>query len=136
MARLCRLPREIVAALAIATFAAACGAREPQTDAERLARGREIVERMSATLAGAKAFKVTTVETRQEAGRAGTIRKVTLTRETSVRRPDRLYSKATGDRQQRNLVRRRRHHAGAARGQGVRAGASARNARQGARRPR
>jgi hypothetical protein len=98
MARLCRLPREIVAALALATFAAACGGRDPQTDAERLARGREIVERMSARLAGAKAFKVTTVETRQEAGRAGAIRKVTLTRETSVRRPDRLYSKATGDR--------------------------------------
>ena len=98
MARLCRLPHEIVAALAIATFAAACGAREPQTDAERLARGREIVERMSEKLAAAKAFKVTTVETRQEAARAGTIRKVTLTRETSVRRPDRLYSKATGDR--------------------------------------
>jgi hypothetical protein len=93
-----RLPRDIVAALAIATFASACGAREPKTDAERLARGREIVERMSAALAGAKAFKVTTVEKRQEAGRAGAVRTVTLTRETSVRRPDRLYSKVTGDR--------------------------------------
>ena len=93
-----RLPREIVAALAVAAFAAACGAREPKTDAERLARGREIVERMSAALAGAKAFKVTTVETRHEAGRAGAVRAVTLTRETSVRRPDRLYSKVTGDR--------------------------------------
>ena len=86
MARQSRLPREIVAALVIAAFAAACGARQPQTDAERLARGREIVERMSTALAGAKSFKVTTVETRQEAGRAGTVRKVTLTRETSVRR--------------------------------------------------
>ena len=65
MARLCLLPREIVAALAVATFAAACGAREPQTDAERLARGREIVERMSTALAAAKSFKVTTVETRR-----------------------------------------------------------------------
>jgi hypothetical protein len=92
-----RVPREVVAALAIATVAAACGSREPKTDAERLARGREIVERMSATLAAAKAFRVTTVETRQEATRTG-IRKVTLTRETSVRRPDRLYSRVTGDR--------------------------------------
>jgi hypothetical protein len=98
MARLCRLPHEIVAACAIAALAAACGAREPKTDAERLARGREIVERMSEKLAAAKAFRVTTVETRQEAGRGGAIRKVTLTRETSVRRPDRLYSRVTGDR--------------------------------------
>jgi hypothetical protein len=98
MALLSRLPREIVAALALATVASACGGREPKTDAERLARGREIVERMSEKLATAKAFRVTTVETRHEAGRGGTIRKLTVTRETSVRRPDRLYSKATGDR--------------------------------------
>jgi hypothetical protein len=99
MVLLPRLPREVVAGLAVAAMAAACGGGEPKSDAERLARGREIVERMSKTLEAAKAFRVTTVETRQEVGRAGAIRKVTLTRETSVRRPDRLYSKATGDRQ-------------------------------------
>ncbi len=31
----------------------ACGSREPATDAERLARGRELVQQMSARLAAA-----------------------------------------------------------------------------------
>jgi hypothetical protein len=37
----------------IAISLQACGAREPATDAERLARGRELVQQMSARLATA-----------------------------------------------------------------------------------
>ena len=41
-----------------------CGPREPATDAEQLARGRELVQKMSARLAAAPAIKVTTTEVR------------------------------------------------------------------------
>jgi hypothetical protein len=75
----------------------ACGSREPRTDAERLARGREIVERMSAKLGATQAFSVTTLEVRDEVKPSGQPQRVSLTRETTVRRPDRLYSKVTGD---------------------------------------
>ena len=55
-----------VSALAgLATIAlVACGPREPATDAERLARGRELVQQMSARLAAATAISVTTTEVR------------------------------------------------------------------------
>ena len=42
---------------------AACGAREPASDADKLARGRELVQQMSAQLAAASAISVTTIET-------------------------------------------------------------------------
>ena len=42
----------------------ACGPREPTTDAERLARGRELVQQMSARLAAATDVSVTTTEVR------------------------------------------------------------------------
>jgi hypothetical protein len=85
--------------VAVAGAAAACGSGDPRTDAERLARGREIVERMSTRLGSAQAFTVTTVEAREEPSAAGTPRTVTVTRETTVRRPNRLYSKISGDKQ-------------------------------------
>jgi hypothetical protein len=75
-----------------------CGSGEPRTDAERLARGRELVGRMSAALAKAPGFSVTTHEVRTELRTNGEERKLNLTREVTVRRPDRLYSKLTGDR--------------------------------------
>jgi len=87
------------AALAVAaTISTACGSGEPKTDAERLARGREIVEKMSAKLGSASAMLVTTSEVREEVRPDGGVRPVTVTRETTVRRPDRLYSKVVGDR--------------------------------------
>jgi hypothetical protein len=76
----------------------ACGPGTPRTDAERLARGREIIERMSTTLGAAKAFSMATTEVRDEIKSNGAVARVTLTRETMVRRPDRLYSKVSGDR--------------------------------------
>lgn len=89
----------VVALTALATsLSLACGPGEPRTDAERLARGREIIERMSAKLAAAPAFSVTTSEVRDEIRSSGASEQVTLTRATVVRRPDRIYSVVTGGR--------------------------------------
>jgi hypothetical protein len=89
----------VVALTALATsFSLACGPGEPRTDAERLARGREIIERMSAKLAAAPGFSVTTSEVRDEIRSSGASEQVTLTRATVVRRPDRFYSVVTGGR--------------------------------------
>jgi hypothetical protein len=82
---------------AAAGLSIACGSAAPRNDAERLARGREIIERMSKTLGSAQAFSVTTTEVRDEVTK-DKVKQVTLTRETTVRRPDRLYSKVSGDR--------------------------------------
>jgi hypothetical protein len=81
----------------VAGLAGACGPREPRTDAERLARGKEIVEKMSARLGSAKALTVTTREVREEIRANGQPRTRTLTRETALRRPDRVYFKTSGD---------------------------------------
>jgi hypothetical protein len=84
-------------ALLVAGLTGACGPLEPRTDAERLARGREIIERMSTKLGSAQTFSVTTREVRDRVKANGEEQQVTLTRETVVRRPDRLYSKTSGD---------------------------------------
>ena len=59
-AMLCR--SALAGLAAISLFA--CGSREPTTDAERLARGRELVQKMSTRLAAANAMSVTTSEVR------------------------------------------------------------------------
>jgi hypothetical protein len=74
-----------------------CGPREPATDAERLARGREIVERMSAKLGAAQSFTVTTDEKRDQIRAGGDPAQTNVTRELVVRRPDRLYIRTQGD---------------------------------------
>ncbi len=77
---------------------AACGTREPTTDAERLARGRELVEQMSARLGAAKAVSVTTTEVRDAVRVSGAKEPVSQTAVYTVRRPDRFYNKMTGGR--------------------------------------
>jgi hypothetical protein len=86
-----------VVLVAAALAAAACGAREPSTDAERLARGKEIIERMSTKLGSAAALTVTTREVREEPRLNGQTHTVTLARETAIRRPNRAYFKTSGD---------------------------------------
>ena len=76
----------------------ACGSREPATDAERLARGRELVRQMSARLAAAKDVSVTTNEERDVVRRSGAKENVRLTGEYSLHRPDRFHTKMTGHR--------------------------------------
>jgi hypothetical protein len=91
--------RGVVALTALATsLSLACGPGEPRTDAERLARGREIIERMSAKLTAAPVFSVTTSEIRDEIRSSGASEQVTLTRATVVHKPDRFYSVVTGGR--------------------------------------
>jgi hypothetical protein len=89
--------------ICVAVLAVACGPGEPKTDAERLARGRQLIERMSAKLGSADSFSVKTHEIRDQIKTGGAIQHVTVDRETVLRRkPDRLYSKSSGD--QRNEV--------------------------------
>jgi hypothetical protein len=84
-------------AIGVTMLSTACGGAEPSTDAERLARGREIVERMSATLAAAQSLSVSFEEKRQITLPSGKPQQLSLTREVIVRRPDRLYARTTGD---------------------------------------
>ncbi len=81
---------------ALVTLAAislvACGPREPTTEAERLTRGRELVQQMSTRLAAASPVSVTTTETRDVVRGAGAKESVSLTGIYTVRRPDRFHS--------------------------------------------
>ena len=87
------------AGAALATIClAACGTGEPTTDAERLARGRELVQQMSARLAAAKQVTVTTTEVRDVVHASGRKEPVAQTAVYTVRRPDRFYAKMTGGR--------------------------------------
>jgi hypothetical protein len=97
-----RTQHAIFSRLALAGLAAvslvACGPREPSTDAERLARGHELVEQMSVRLAGATAVSVTTSEVRDLTRASGRKESVSQTGVYTVRRPDRFYGKMTGGR--------------------------------------
>jgi hypothetical protein len=74
----------------------ACGSTEPATDADRLARGRQLVQRMSARLAAVNVVTVTTTETRDRVHAAGRKESVSQTGVYTMRRPDRFYTKMTG----------------------------------------
>jgi hypothetical protein len=89
------LSRSALAVLAAISLVA-CARREPTTDAERLARGRELVQQMSARLAAATAVSVTTTEVRDVVRASGRKEPVSQTGVYTVRRPDRFYTKMTG----------------------------------------
>jgi hypothetical protein len=76
----------------------ACGQREPTTDAERLARGRELVQQMSDRLAAATQISATTSEVRDVVRVSGAKEPVPLTGVYTMRRPDRFHAKTTGGR--------------------------------------
>ena len=77
----------------------ACGPREPSTDAEKLARGRELVQQMSERLGAAMDVSVTTTEARDVVRVSGKKDLVPLTGLYTVRRPDRFYTKMSGGRE-------------------------------------
>jgi hypothetical protein len=77
---------------------AGCRAKEPSTEADRLARGKELVQQMSARLAAAGAITVTTSEVRDVVRLSGAKESLSLTAVYTMRRPDRFYSKMTGGR--------------------------------------
>jgi hypothetical protein len=76
----------------------ACGPREPATDAERLARGRELVQQMSKRLSEATEIRVTTTEARDVVRASGTKETMPGNGEYVVRRPDRFHTKTTSGR--------------------------------------
>lgn len=76
----------------------ACGRSEPATDAERLARGRELVQQMSERLAAATQVSATTTEVRDVVRLSGAKEPVSTTGVYTVRRPDRFHAKMTGGR--------------------------------------
>jgi hypothetical protein len=81
------------------TVSPACARRETGlTSAERLAKGKQIVQRMSDALASAPAFTLTSRETREEIQGDGKVVPLALSREITVRRPDHMYFKTSGDR--------------------------------------
>ena len=87
----------VSALAALATIAlVTCAPREPTTDVERLARGRELVHQMSTRLAGATAVSVTTTEMREVVRASGKKESVAQTGVYTMRRPDRFYAKMTG----------------------------------------
>ena len=63
-----------------------------------LARGKQVVQRMSDALAAAPAFTVTTHEVREAVKSGGAPVHFTLDHHVTVRRPDRFYVQTTGDR--------------------------------------
>jgi hypothetical protein len=91
--------RNVLAGLAIPALALSiqCAPSEPRTDTERLARGRQLIERMSAKLASAASLSVKTNERSERIRAGGAIQPVAVTRVTVVRRPDRLHFKTSGD---------------------------------------
>jgi hypothetical protein len=88
--------RCLAIAIVAVTMLGGCRGERPPTEAERLARGRETVERMSAKLGSAHTFSVTTSETRDQVMSTGNVQQVKLTRQTVLRRPDRLYFQTSG----------------------------------------
>lgn len=90
-------PRTALAGCAMMTLVA-CGPREPATDADRLARGRELVQQMSARLAAAHSIDVTTAEVRDRVRRSGAKEHVSLTAVYTMRRPDRFHTRMIGGR--------------------------------------
>jgi hypothetical protein len=81
---------------AFVALAAACAPRDPQTPAEKAARGDELLRKMSDTLKAAPALSFKVAESHERLRRGGEKQPVTLNREIVVRRPDRLWVHTTG----------------------------------------
>jgi hypothetical protein len=92
-------PPAVSLAMVALVLSVQCAPGEPRTEAERSARGRELIDRMSRKLASASTFTVRTSERSERIRPGGRIQPVALTRETSVRRPDRIHFKTAGDMQ-------------------------------------
>ena len=93
-----RAPRSALAALALVSVVSCSKSQEPKTDAERLARGQELVQQMSQRLAAANEISVTTTEARDLVRRSGAKERKSLTGVYTLRRPDRFYTKVSGGR--------------------------------------
>ncbi len=86
-----------IAVAGVSCLLLGCGDGKPKTEAEKLARGRELVEAMSARLASATALTVSTREVRDVIRESGEKETLSFTDAITVRRPDRFHAKATGE---------------------------------------
>ena len=91
-----RAPTVLALAACLASLLVAACSREPATPEARKQRGDEIVKRMSDHLAAARSFTVETTDTRPRS-RGGKEITVHTTRQLTLRRPDRLAVRVTGD---------------------------------------
>jgi hypothetical protein len=71
---------------------------EPATEAEKRAKGEDLLKRVSERIAAAQAFSFTTSEVVERVRKSGEKITLNLNREVAVQRPNRLWYKATGDR--------------------------------------
>jgi len=92
-----RMSRPVLVGLAT-LGSIACQGGEPTSEADRLARGRELVHQMSVRLAAASTVTVTTTEMREVVRRSGRKEPMSQTGVHTVRRPDRFHTKMTGGR--------------------------------------
>jgi hypothetical protein len=84
-----------VGLLAVVTLTA-CGRAEPASPAERLSRGRQLVQQMSTRLAAVNAVTASTTETRDRVHSNGRKESLSQTGVYSMRRPNRFYTKMSG----------------------------------------
>lgn len=84
-------------AIAGALLSPGCRKSDPQGPAETAARGRELVQQASATLAAAPTLTFDTVERHERVRRNGEKKATSLTRQVRLRRPDRLSFHAAGE---------------------------------------
>ena len=77
----------------------ACGGGEPRTDAERLARGKELVHQMSQRLSNANQLTATMQTVRDIVRKSGKKEPLSFMSEMTLRRPDRLHVTTKGPRQ-------------------------------------
>lgn len=75
---------------------AACGSGGPRTDAEKLARGRELVQQMSSHLAAISGATVASTEVREIARGSSPKETVSVDGSYTLRRPDRFHTRMTG----------------------------------------
>ena len=100
-------PKLIAIGIALATLSA-LGCQEkpgpttttgtPASAGDKQAQGKAILAKMSDKLKSAQAATFTTVETADRVRRNNERKKLNLTRQIAMRRPDRLWFKVTGDR--------------------------------------
>jgi hypothetical protein len=76
-----------------------CGPREPTTDADRLARGKELVHQMSERLAAAPSLTVSIQQVRDVVRGSGKKETISFAAEQTMQRPNHLHVKAAGERQ-------------------------------------
>jgi hypothetical protein len=88
----------LLSLLAFALSGSACSGRNSSgAGGDSLARGKQVVQRMSDALAAAPAFTVTTHETLDAVQGGGNVVHLTLDHQITLRRPDRLFVQTTGD---------------------------------------